>query len=72
MAFACAESSELRKDPIVISDCIAWPFRDAYVDGRKSLYAIASLSIYLYCGSYNGGSGIKEQIALTEFHGERK
>ena len=46
---------------------IAWPFRDACVDGRKSLYTIASLSIYLYCGSYNGDSGVKEQLALTEY-----
>ena len=51
---------------------IAWPFRDACVGGRKSLYTIASLSIHLYYGSYNGDSGVKEQIALTEFHGERK
>ena len=55
-----------------LATCIAWPFSSARLNGRKLLYTIASLSIYLYYGSYNSDSGVKEQIALAEFHGERK
>ena len=47
----------------------AWPFSSAHLDGRKSTEESVSVTSRQHTV---GDSGVKEQIALTEFHGERK